>query len=397
MSGLRILSLSNCPLDERTGSGYVALGYARGLRARGHVVELLGPADFEPLRRLGRATGYRQALGMATASLRRLAARSYDVVEFWGGEAWLALALLARAPRRRFLLASHSNGLEPHCSEVMRSAQIAGSLAPSRRWFQLDQSPLSAVGFKAADALVTVGGYDRAHALRRGYLPAARVLAVDNPLPDEYLGLQVDFRRPPVIGYCGSWIPRKGVGLLAAALPLALRALPAWRLALVGVGEGFQAASHFPSDVLPRIDVVPSAERGSRLRDLYQGLSMLILPSVYESFGLAAAEAMACGACLVANPVGFAAGLRGGEEAALLPEPSPEALCAALTSLAGDERRRQAIARGGYLRVQSLRWEPAVAAVEAAYLGWLAELRRGARTVAAPAEKPDLKGPVECP
>ena len=105
---------------------------------------------------------------------------------------------------------------------------------------------------------------------------------------------------------------------------------------------------------------------------------MLILPSVYESFGLAASEAMACGAALAATRVGFAAGLRDREEAMLLPEPSAEALRQTLELLCRDEALRRSIAQGGYQRVQTLRWDGAVATVEASYLRWLAELRHEA-------------------
>lgn len=370
---MRILSLSNCPLDESLGSGYVALRYARGLRERGHHVDLLGPADYEPLRRLRRGISYRQALGMAATGLRR--AGGYDVIETWGGEAWLAFGLLARRPRRRFLLVSHSNGLETHCAEILREAEDAGRLAPSRRWFQLDQSALFERAFRTADALVTVAELDRRYALDRGYAPPDRILAINNPLPDEYLDLPVDFQRPPVIGYCGSWIPRKGVALIVSALPPLLRDFPDWRLTLVGVGDGFRAGEHFPADILPRIEVVPFAERGTGLRALYQSFSIVVLPSVYESFGLAGAEAMACGAALVAARTGFASGLRDGEEAMLLPEPTPQALRGALEALVRDEDLRRTVACGGYRRVQTMRWDGAIDTVEAAYLRWLAELR----------------------
>lgn len=378
---MRILSLSNCPLDESLGSGYVALRYAQGLRERGHTVDLLGPTDYEPLRRLGRGISYRQALGMAVASLRRITDESYDILEFWGGEAWLALGLLARMPGRRFLLVSHSNGLETHCAEIMRAA---GRLAPSRRWYQLDQSSLFERSFKAADALITVADFDRQFALSRGYRPPHRILAIDNPLPAEYLDVPVDFQRPPVIGFCGSWLPRKGAALIESALPPLLRAFPEWRLTLVGVGDTFRPEDHFPADVLSQIEVVPFAERRTRLREIYQSFAIFILPSIYESFGLAAAEAMACGAALVATRVGFADGLRDREEAMLLSEPSPQALRESLEALVKDDERRQAIARAGYQRVQCLRWDSAIATVEAAYLSWLAERgeARGARVPA---------------
>src|SRR5262249_12269521 len=150
---LRILSLSNCPLDEALGSGYVALRYAQGLRELGHCVDLLGPRDYEPLHRLRRAISYRQALGMAIESLRRRG--GYDVLECYGGEAWLALSLLAGAAGREILLVAHSNGLETHCDERLRAAGLSGGERP-RRWFQMNQRRLHERAFRRADALVTV-------------------------------------------------------------------------------------------------------------------------------------------------------------------------------------------------------------------------------------------------
>lgn len=152
---MRILTLSNCPLDPSFGSGYVILRYAAGLRERGHLVDLLGPEDYEPLRRWGRATGYRQALGMAWTALRRARSGRYDVVEFWGGEAWLAILLLRRRSRRRFLVVGHSNGLETHSAERLAAARGEG-LLPPRKWYHFDLSPLVARSFRAADGLVTV-------------------------------------------------------------------------------------------------------------------------------------------------------------------------------------------------------------------------------------------------
>lgn len=372
---MRLLTFSNCPPDDALGSGYVVRRYAASLRERGHQVEVRGPADYEPLHRLSRrAIRYRQALGMALHSVLALVRSDYDVVEYYGGEAWLALFLLARWPGRRFLLVSHSNGIEPHCEEVLQGAPREGDTGD--RWYHLRLGGLAELGFRHADAIVTVADYDRAYALRQGYLPADRVLAIENPLPDSYLGLPFTAERGPVLGFCGSWIPRKGTALLERDIPRLLRELPEWRFTLVGVGSGFRAAEHFTEDVLPRIEVVAQADRETELRDLYRSFSILLQPSLYESFGLTAAEGMACGCALVSTPVGLAAGLRHGEEVELLSTPTAS-LYAAVQALAGDASRRERIARGGHLRVQGLRWERAVATLETAYSAWLAELRGG--------------------
>ena len=202
------------------------------------------------------------------------------------------------------------------------------------------------------------------------------MLAIDNPLPESYLGLPADLDRGPVIGYCGSWLTRKGAEVMELDLPPLLRDFPAWRLALVGVGSSFEPAEHFPADLLPRITVVPHADRETDLRRIYQDFAIAVVPSIYESFGLTAAEAMACGCALVASPVGFAAGLRHGEEAFLLPEAASPRLYEALRAMIEDTDLRQRIVRGGHRRVQSLRWDGAIVRLETAYLAWLAELRR---------------------
>ena len=111
---LKILTLSNCQPIASDGSGQVIRGYLEGLRSLGHKVDVLGPDDYEVLQSLRpRANSYRQAVGMWLASMRKLRERDYDVVEFYGGEAFLATGRLARRADRRFLLVQHTNGPEP--------------------------------------------------------------------------------------------------------------------------------------------------------------------------------------------------------------------------------------------------------------------------------------------
>jgi glycosyltransferase involved in cell wall biosynthesis len=310
---------------------------------------------------------------MATASIRGLVQSQYDVLEYYGGEAWLAVSILRRLPRRRFLLVCHSNGLETHCAEDLRAA--GGQRGP-RRWYQTGDSFLFSRTFQGVDALVTVSDYDRDYALRKGYLRPDRVLAIENPLPGAFLGLALSFARNPIIGYCGSWLPRKGSRLIQADLPMVLREFPEWRLTLVGVGPDFRPEEHFPLDILSRITVVPQADRETSLRELYQTFAISIVPSIYESFGMAAAESMACGCALVATNVGFAATLRHGEEAFLLRERASPSLYHSLRALIENQALRERIARAGYQRAQSLRWENAVGALESAYLSWLDLLRK---------------------
>jgi glycosyltransferase involved in cell wall biosynthesis len=369
---MRILELCNCPLVESQASGYVALRFARGLRERGHEVDLFGPESFEPARFLRKGKSYRQALGFARFALRRLRGRSYDVVAFSGAESWLAARLLRN--RRGLLMLSRSNGLETHMNEAIRR-----HIEPpdSRRWYHWDQSPLFERAFTAVAGLVVPSESDRQYALGRGYQDEAHVVTVEPCLPQEYLDLTNDLRREAVIGYCGSWLPLKGTTTLQADLPRVLREFAHARALLIGVGPAFRKERVFPADVLSRIDCVPFVEDKAELGRLYASVSILAAPSIYESFGLARAEAMAWGCALVSTRTGFAAGLGQGEEALLMDGLSSPHLYEALARLLRDDALRRRLAEAGRRRAQRLRWPDAIRRLETTYASWLEE-RRGA-------------------
>jgi glycosyltransferase involved in cell wall biosynthesis len=140
---------------------------------------------------------------------------------------------------------------------------------------------------------------------------------------------------------------------------------------LAGVGNDFRASSYFPASIIDRIEVIPYVDRETELKAIYLRSRIAIQTSIYESFGLAASEAMACGCALVATKVGFAASLRDGDEALLFPSDANPSLIDCLSRFASDESFRLRVAEGGYRRVQGLRWESAVDRIEVAYQTWI--------------------------
>jgi glycosyltransferase involved in cell wall biosynthesis len=109
--------------------------------------------------------------------------------------------------------------------------------------------------------------------------------------------------------------------------------------------------------------------RDSELAGLMAEADAFCLPSLFESFGLTALEAMSCGAPVVASNRGALPEVVG--EAALLSEPTPEALEEALLRVltdAGLANRLRADARG---RARTLTWERTAE-------GWLTALRQAA-------------------
>jgi glycosyltransferase involved in cell wall biosynthesis len=371
---MRVLTVSNCPLVRHQGSGYVALSYVEGLRALGWDVEAYGPEHFEPLRSLRAARSWRIAIGMLLVALRRLRRARFDVVEFYGGESWLAIAVLRLKRNRRYRLVSHSNGLEPLARrEALRYLGADTLDGRPRRWYQLDAHRLFASGFRSADGIVVVSEFERRYAAEELYQPADRLVAIDNAVAAEFHGLPAPAERPPVLAFCGSWIARKGVRLIVEDVGRVLREFRGWRLRLIGVGSEFRAEAYFAPDVCARVEVVPFLADRNSLVGALQTCAIAIAPSFYESFGLAGAEAMACGCALVATRTGFAASLADGVDALLLEAPASPHLYGQLRRLIEDPALARRIAAAGQKRVGELAWPSAVERLAATYRSWCEE------------------------
>lgn len=360
---MRLLTVSNVPLDPSLGSGYVIAGYVEQLRARGHEITTLEPRDYVRWPRLRCARRWRTLAGYTRATLRAVQPGRFEVVELWGAEAWRAVQRLASRAERP-LLVGRSNGLEPFAQAELRRHDCAPRPSWAGRLFDRAQQPAAA--FRGVDLLTLVSESERNFARAHDYQPAERLLALDNPLPDDWLGLPVPSARPAVLGYFGAWLPHKGTALIPGVLTSALRAHAGWRARLVGPGP-HQVQTLFPDDVRARVECLPFVHDKARLRALYQETAVVLLPSVYESFGLVAAEALACGCALVAAPVGFPAALRADTEAVIVRAHTTAAWSAAVTALLGDEARRGRLAAAGHARVQSLRWDHAVTRLENFY------------------------------
>ncbi len=353
---MRILSVSNCPLDSSLGSGYVITGYVDGLRERGHEVVTLAPSDYQWMQTLRPAKRLRTLCGYSSATLRAVRQTRYDIVELWGAEAWWVARRLARRTTRPLIVA-RSNGLEPHFHETLGLHGLSQENSAAGAWLNRIQHLEAA--FRCADALTTVSHHDRRYALAHHYQPEDRLLTLENPLPDAWLDQPLMATRPRTIGFFGSPVPNKGGDLFIRLLPSLLQAHPHWTVRLVGM-EDTALSGLIPLALAARVEVISFVRNRDQLRELYRNTAVVVMPSAFESFGLVAAEAMACGCAVVASQTGFAADLKAEEEAVVVTARTTAAWLTALSDLLNDEARLTRIARGGHARVQSLRWAHAI-------------------------------------
>lgn len=148
----------------------------------------------------------------------------------------------------------------------------------------------------------------------------------------------------PVAGFVGQLIPRKGVPELMAAWEIldAARYDPRPRLILAGEGvlrpqlARWRAGLHHPDTVVLAGFVEDPAA-------FYRGLSVLVMPSHAEGFGLAAAEALACGVPVIAGDASSLPEIvTDGVSGRLVPPGNAGALATALRDMLEDLPRARA-------------------------------------------------------
>lgn len=380
---MRILSLSTCPLDPALGSGKTRLRWSEGLRALGHAVEMIEPKEFEVWHGQKRALRFRQAWGACEFVRRKLRTGEYDAIEFFGGEFGLATWKLSKLPSRPLLIA-HTDGLELLASQRERAYNSPVGLKGRLRtlYSRHTHERLSRSAFVYADAFVTGCELDRQAVLRLDLFPHQRTAVVEPGLDGEFLSTPFAAEKEKRVAYVGTWIPRKGVGILRAVMNNVMMSEPDLLFDIYGTGEKPAAVlTSFPSELHERITVHPRLTN-QEMADGLAKAKVFFFPTQYEGFGMALAEAMACGCAPVTTPTGFGATLSDGEEALLCDFDDAEAMERAVLTLLDDEKLRASIARGAWERVRALSWEANVAKLEAVYTQWTSEHRLSAGSVA---------------
>jgi glycosyltransferase involved in cell wall biosynthesis len=158
---------------------------------------------------------------------------------------------------------------------------------------------------------------------------------------------------PPVVGFLGQFIVRKGLReLMAAWSVIDAESHPRRpRLRLAGAGplaaelKAWCAGLHHPD----RVEILEFVEHPERF---LAGLDVLVMPSFAEGFGLAAAEAQAAGVPVVAADASSLPEIVvDGETGLLVPPGDAEALAAALRRLLDDAAWARRLGQAGRERI----------------------------------------------
>ena len=166
---------------------------------------------------------------------------------------------------------------------------------------------------------------------------------------------------PVRVGFAGQWVPRKGISELLEAWLVVKDRVPSAQLEMAGGPSLWKTFQSVPGAEESAAQV-KSMEQAGLLRTVgalprasmpgfWNSVSVAVVPSHYESFGLVALEAMACGVPVVASKIGGLSEIvTDGQSGLLVPSQDPAALAKALLSLLLNEPLRLRLANGALRR-----------------------------------------------
>lgn len=187
--------------------------------------------------------------------------------------------------------------------------------------------------------------------LRWARATAGARAAVAIPDPVTAPVFSADARRPDFFGpgknllAMGRLIPQKGFDLLLPAFAAIAGRFPDWRLTILGEGPERRRLEELRDRLgLGGRAALPGAR--PEVYDILKHTDLFVLSSRFEGFGMALAEALACGVPAVSFDCPSGPGLivRHGVDGLLVPPGDGRALAAALADLMADGEKRAALA-----------------------------------------------------
>jgi D-inositol-3-phosphate glycosyltransferase len=224
-----------------------------------------------------------------------------------------------------------------------------------------------------ADRLVAANVVERAHlvwyygarAERVAVIPCGVDTELFQPMTSATAKDLLELGPEPLLLYVGRLQPIKGLETLLQAMT---HIDGGSKLLIIG-GDQDEPENGHAAYLRERVAALGLARRvrflgaqpQRRLRLFYAAAEATVMPSYYESFGMVALEAMACGSPVVASRVGgLTTTIRDGVTGRLVPEGDPAALAQSLSRLLGDKEERARLGRAATRWATEHRW-PCVA------------------------------------
>jgi glycosyltransferase involved in cell wall biosynthesis len=288
-----------------------------------------------------------QAFGRRALKYLRRHASAYDIVHDNQSLAWSMLDLQRELP----LVTTIHHPITSDLRLVLAAERRWWRRLLARRWysFLVMQKRVAA----ALRHVITVSDCSRRDVARDFGLPEERLARVYNGIDTQVFAPQPGVARKPLqlMATASADQPLKGLAVLLRAFASLLPAYPGLRLLVIGkprAGGDTERLVH-RLGLWPHVDFrsgIPTAE----LVRHYAESTLVVVPSLYEGFGLPAGEAMACGAPVISSDGGALPEVVG-DAGVLVPAGDEAALARAIAELLADPARRAALGEKARARI----------------------------------------------
>lgn len=366
---MKILIVSNCEVNDTTGSGITVLNFSNGFKQQGHSVEIVCPSDYCGQIKINRGLHYQFAFRSFLKIITKYNLKQYDLIEFYGSEFWLLAWFIKSFIKKRPFLVWHTNGFEPLALSSLLSSDK--SLRNYQKVSFKLQNALAKILAQNVDGFVSLCEADRKYASSKGYFDSDKTFVCMPGINKEYINCQISLPKENRIAFIGTWIPRKGNFYLVKVMEEILQEIPNSKLDLYGTKMSREQLSvNFSENIRSRVTVYPILSTEEMKQEL-QKAKILFLPSQYEGFGLAYAEAMACELACVITPTGFGAELIPEKEALICDFHDWIEMKASIKRLLLNDDLCKAIAMNGRKRVLNLSWDDSCEKLTRQYEYWI--------------------------
>lgn len=264
-----------------------------------------------------------------------------------------------------------------HTLGAMKNSVARGDEAETGQRIEVERMLLQEV-----DRVVAATPLDRAQmvwhygadASRIDIIPPGVDLRHFRPIDQARARTQLGVPPPPhrMLLFVGRIEPLKGIDTLLRALALLVDQQPSWWghvcLAIVG-GDRRETPAQWSNEMkrlrrlqaelgIAELVTFQGSQSQRTLPTTYSASDMVIVPSHYESFGMVALEAMACGTPVIASNVGgLSYTVRDGVTGLLVPREDPQALAEKIALLLDDEPLRRKLGEQATCTAQRYGWD----------------------------------------
>lgn len=375
---MKIASLTNTAIDPSLGSGKTVLAWSQGLCELGHEVKVFPPETYYQAWPGDKGRRIKMRLD-AKRLVKTLLNSGYDLIEFYGAEFGSLINNLSRFPReRRPLLVAHTKGLEllarnssENNSEVAPRSGIqrlmARTLEPTiAKWDHL--------AFSKVDAFAAICKADLNYIIDKGVQPVQHCAVIETGIDECYLSAPWQREKRDWLVSLGSWSARKDPQTTVRVASELLVKNPNLEFHVLGASDSSNIILNtFDKLLQSRIVVHPRLPEAGMVEVLSQS-KVLFFPSLYEGFGMATTEAMACGCAVVVTPTGFGADIKNGVDGYVCDFRDNKTMVSHCHNLLNDNVSRDKIALAGHERVAGLGWDKQVLKLESTYESWVHSL-----------------------